>query len=302
MKSEDILRVSYELRRLGFSSIEVSDMRTHLLTAHTELARILQDPTARKIFTISAEKYERDELGEPYEIGILERSGRVKQESEKGLFDRAAGREYDDPNKEMFHYSPALLQVLSADHRREYLAFLTALAEINSQAVCIVRHVVREIGKKHRSGLPGRPCRSLEDLLDGSTAITRLIEYGSVDGGVLDAQVHRDRDFVTVHHYSSEPGLYVFDKERNSYQTPEQATNVATVFTGEKFWGRTRGKYGAATPHGVYRNCRNRNVISTEKRFVAVTFVHSRLTRKDTEWIQDNLDKIGINQSQYKIA
>jgi hypothetical protein len=89
--------------------------------------------------------------------------------------------------------------------------------------------------------------------------------------------VHIDRNCVTIHWWSSRPGLYVFGPDGRKYSTNETAQDRIAMFPGKKFVGLTDCKYGLGTPHGVVDRMRAE---SLEDRFAIVTFVHSALTKE----------------------
>jgi hypothetical protein len=294
MESFELERVVTELRACGFTSLRSENMKPVVDVAIAEFTHILDDPDARRIFTIPEAQYQRDELGEPYELGILpKKSGEEKSPDKMGFFDKATRRTVDDPLKDRFHYAARLLHLLRPEDRTKYASFMSALDELSKSALSIVRQIAEEFDrvKAQHSRYKSYP-GSLTERMYGAVAITRLLRYGKAF-----AKVHRDRDGFSVHHYSSHSGLYLFDKKKKAHGIEETSPYSRSVFTGEKFWAATRGLFGTAVPHGVEASA----YIPPIPRFAIVTFIHIALTPADVKWLSEHVKEIEIDASLFKM-
>ena len=150
-------------------------------------------------------------------------------------------------------------------------------------------------------GLVGANTGTLSERLSSTQVITRLIRYEDIAGVLPDAQVHRDRALFTFHHYASAIGLCLFDKKKQPHHVEEMNPRSLTIFTGEKFWGITRGVFGTGVSHGAIDQRRVAGIRVKKRRFVIVTFVHALLTKEDEAWIRSNISKIRLNQKHYVI-
>lgn len=302
-----VLLAAAAIRAQGFASLPVRDMSDRLAVIRRGLWRILNDESGamQRAFTIDPSRYERDELDEPLEIGILKKKkGRVKQGKELGFFDRAAGRQKDDPNKERFHYAPSLLALISEETRSAHAKFLTALSDINTEAHNIALVFASEMDRvngmlprEHLSTYVG----SFVERITSSCTITRLVRYRHVAGRVSDAKVHRDRDFLSVHHYSNASGLCFFDKKDDRIEVDNEVDpSSVSIFTGEKFWAVTRGVFGTGALHGVFDRRRAQESLLDEERFAVVSFIHVPLETRDLLWLRAHLDEIHIDQGRFQ--
>lgn len=284
----------------GFTTIAVDNMEEAFLLASEGFEVLLNTPWLRQLFTIPENQWKRDELGEPYEIGLLDKKrGELKESDTEGFFDKAAGRKYNDVNKERFHYSDDLLNYLPNNYQS---GFLTGVKSLNNTARLVVERLFNAFMRDYQFISAIESPETLIDRCEHMMVTTRLIRYGAVSGTALDAQVHRDRCTITVHHWSNHAGLRVFDRQQIPHLTDETDPASVTVFTGEKFWGMTRGVFGTGVPHGVLDERRIQNVHNETPRFVAVSFVHVPLTLGDCAWMKAHLADIKIDQSLYEMV
>ena len=287
----------------GFAQVRTDDNSQSLRVIRHYFNLLLSDPAAKAAFTISPELYQRDEVGEPYELGILtKKQGGTKEGAAVGFFDQAAGRKTDDPNKEQFHFSTDLYSLVIPSWKMRYYPFLFAISELNHSAITLVHELVAECDRMNATLPKERAYEAvLSERLGSMVAITRLIRYGEVEGDLPDAKVHRDRDFLTVHHYSSQPGLVLFDKDKRQHCCDETSPYSAIVFTGEKFWVVTRGKFGPGAVHGVLDERRKRGSRVGDPRLVAVTFVHIGMMSDDCAWLKEHVGDIKLDQQDYRL-
>lgn len=290
-----------DMQAQGFTTLSCKDMSQTIAIASRGFAALLADPAARAAFTIPSDAYPKDELGEPYELGILEeKCGEYKDVARLGFFDQAAGRVVDDVRKDRFHYAPKLLQLLPREVRLEHGGFLASLALLNTLAVEAVCQLTREFEKMKWSFRRSYPL-SLSSRLQYAFPITRIIRYGENNSALPDAQVHRDRDYLTVHHFSSVAGLSLFDNQNKAYTIPETDPRSVSVFTGEKFWALTRGVFGTGVPHGVFDLRRKHGAPRNSHRFVVVTFVHLPLDPADVAWLLEHKADIKLSGADYQL-
>lgn len=298
MNTFELARSVSELRARGFTSFDCENMMSAVRIAINGLNHILDDPDARRLFTIPEVQYPRDELGEPYEMGILpKKSGEEKLPDEMGFFDRAAGRTDDDPLKDRFHYTPKLLHLLHSTDRGRHAEFFAAVESFNRQALALVSELAGEFDRKKAAhpgvwGYPG----TLLGRMRNAVAITRLLRYEKAY-----AKVHRDRDGFSVHHYSSHPGLYLFDKKKVAHTIDETNPRSLAVFTGEKFWAVTRGRFGTGVPHGVSSLGKSSVASRIIPRYAIVTFIHINLSAADVGWLHEHLNQIEIDAALFKM-
>ncbi len=305
MNQASINRASNEICSQGFTSIPVTNSMPSIRGAYEGFQSILGSFELQKEFTINPLEYNHDELGEPYEVGLLqEKKGELKIGKAAGFFDKAAGRMSEDAHKHRFHYSRVLRSKLSSDVTLKHEHFLSSLANLNEGALVYTKAIASEIDKRNillSETDPKKYLGTLSERLINAQVITRLIRYEDIEGSLPDAQVHRDRALFTFHHYASAIGLCLFDKKKQSHHVDEMSPRSLTIFTGEKFWGITRGVFGTGVPHGAIDQRRTAGIHVKKKRFVIVSFVHSLLTKEDQAWIRSHISKIRLNQKQYVI-
>lgn len=297
MVHANLKKAAEDLCSKGFTVVPVEDMEDALLLANKGFERVLNTPWLRELFTIPETCWKRDELGEPYEIGLLrKKQGEQKQPDAEGFFDQASGRKYNDANKDRFHYSDDLMLHLPQNYQSDFLAGVVSLNKVARE---VADMLLIALMKNYQFISAIDSPETLIDRCEQMTVTTRLIRYGAVSGLSPDAQVHRDRCTITVHHWSNQAGLRLFDKEHNVHLTTETDSTQVTVFTGEKFWAMTRGIFGTGAPHGVRDERRITGEYDETPRFVAVSFVHIPLTEADCQWMKEHVGEIKLNQSLY---
>ena len=206
---------------------------------------------------------------------------RIKDNSESGL----TGRK-DDERKYVFHYRKGL----EADFRRRrapvkrYEAFFLSCEALDTAAYEMALEVGRLFDRWNRSraGYPG----SLEERIREGYCITRILRYLPREGGAPDAKVHFDHACITVHWWSSHPGLSLFDRRGNPIKVAETSTDRIAVFTGRGFVGATRGVFGQGIPHGVRDPRRDGGSSGFGDRYAIVSFIHCALSEDDRAWMQ----------------
>jgi hypothetical protein len=271
--------------------------------------RILDTETDLNEFRIPESEYQHDEVGEPMEVGLLYAKNGTKKEKETlGFFDKHAGRTHEDPHKHRFHYQRGLEDRFSPRIRTAYAAFFTALNDINKSARNAALAVAKGIDAKERT-LPKEE-RSYKGSLIGrirqDRVITRLIRYEDIvdrtttNGKLLDAQTHRDRCCFTVHHYANARGLFLANRNGTRIWTNETTPKERLIFTGEKFWAVTQGRYGTGILHGVHdsRALDAQQAVNQTQRFVVVSFVHCALLPLDIEYFKENSALMRVEKSR----
>lgn len=291
------------LKEQGFIELPTPSCKTDIKFASIGLSRMLDTDPLRSDFIIGEQRYPRDELGEPLELGLLDtKQGEKKEGTNLGVFDSAAGRTHNDAGKNRFHFADPLVSMLSVRAKSEYASFLRSAQRFNAIAKKLALSVADEFDRVNallpvHERFPG----SLRERLEHMFIITRLIRYHPLRAQIPDAQVHCDRSLFTVHHYSSASGLRVFDKAKQSHATDETNPETLCLFTGEKFRIATRGMFGPAAAHGVYDERRLGTAPTPEggMRFVAVTFVHCALCAEDVAWFLQHKALFLLVQSEF---
>ena len=289
------------LLRQRYYRVACDDMSCVLLRAKKGFLELLNDPR-HKEFCINPNIYSKDEFGEPYEIGLLhKKSGQKKSLGNKGFFDKLAGRTKEDPMKQRFHYTGALMEILPEELKNAYREFLDACAEMNDMAKQEIMTLCHALDSYNAVRSMPLYNGSLVERMNKGIVITRLALYLPVKGRAPDAQPHADRDLFTVHPYSSHPGLYFFGEDKRAIAARETATDDQLVFIGDKFQGITRGKHGRSMVHGVRDPRRKAGIIpETEARFTVVSFAQCALSADDVKYMKRNPKKFVIDQSQYR--
>lgn len=305
MKKIDFNEVMHSLAQRGFIEIPAADSASDIKFARQGLSRLLDTDPLRSDFVFPDDSYPSDELGEPLELGLLGiKLGDKKEGGKLGVFDRVSGRTHDDAGKNRFHFADALLPLLSRRAKSEYASMLRSCQRFNGTARTIALALATEFDRLNAiSHEDARYPGSMRERLQGMFVITRLIRYHPLEERIPDAQVHCDRALFTVHHYSSAPGLRVFDKALVAHATDETNPRAVCCFTGEKFRIVTRGKFGSAAAHGVFdqRRLGAMSAPPGEMRFVAVTFVHCSLTADDVAWFHGHEQDFKLDRSLYKL-
>ncbi len=142
----------------------------------------------------------------------------------------------------------------------------------------------------------------LVESLDRGRCITRVLRYQQRDSGstVPDAKIHIDRSFLTIHHWSSHPGLRVFDRNSKPHTVNETSADTVAVFPGKKFAALTRGFHGYGTPHGVLDERRGKDTDDTTDRFAIVSFVHPRPQPDHAAWLHNHRSEIEAYEKSFK--
>jgi len=192
-------------------------------------------------------------------------------------------RRSDDEQKWFFHhYGPPThlhLQVSGAPVHR-YERFFLALTKVNARAKRLAYDLARELDRRHTC--PGGP---LSPRIEKNHCVTRVLRYLKRDEAKApDATVHLDRNCITVHWYSSHPGLRIFGPDGQAHTARETAMDRIVFFTGKKFAAATRGEFGLGTPHGVKDDARHAR--TNDDRLALVSFVHCGLHEHDAAWLK----------------
>ncbi len=305
MDASGFFPVSRSLRDRGFVEFSVPDMSHEIGVIVRGFADLLADEESVVAMSFPENSYVRDEFGEPFEFGILAPKTGGEKGDRAGFFDTVSGRKTEDANKRRFHYLTSLITAVPSHLFERHFDLFAALEALNRSAMEVAIGIARALDEDNPDmPLARRYVGSLARRLEGGVAVTRLIRYGNIAGNAPDAQVHRDRGFLTVHAYASAPGLVIYDGEdRPTRIRGETDPTSVAVFTGEKFWGSTRGKLGFGAPHGVYDARRGEPQGSPrEDRITIVTFVHDRLTWGDKKWMRHHAKELYLDQNRFRVA
>lgn len=259
-------------------------------------ARLLDEEPNRDLFLIPEERYERDENGEEYEVGLLpKRTGGLKRTLTPT--EMVEGRTSYDSNKWRFHYGDDLLRHLAEfpELLHKHRDFLSACRILNNRAAHLAKSLARAFDQ---SGRPG----NLEAKFASGKSFTRVLRYEQPVAGAPDAGLHRDRSALTFHWYSSHPGLVLFNHAGNSMSGSETDPRTIIAFPGTKFWAMTRGEYGSGTIHGV-RDVRHQSESERTlvQRYAIVTFVHPTLDAEDVAFMREHIAALHIDQRAFHI-
>lgn len=289
--------------RDGFCEIAWPSVRSLTDRVKRGYWRLLDRDNLRHHFEIPSHEYDHDELGNPLEIGLLDkRKGAEKKELTP--LEIAEGRKHYDANKCVFHYNEDLLSRLRKQRGlvEESSDIFGPCAQLNIDASHIARAIGALFDEKNAQKRTGHYPGSFAESIVDSLATTRLLRYERPKGKVPDASPHRDRCAITVHWISSHPGLGLFAPDGRLLTANETDPEKILIFPGQKFWGATRGIYGTGTLHGVLDRRRMEGKrTSRSYRFVAVTFVHSKLDPETVAWMTANWNDLRIDPDDYKL-
>lgn len=192
-----------------------------------------------------------------------------------------------DDRKFRFQFTPEMVPDVPPDALDvpEVRRMLQALGRIEARA-CTIAHAALESYDTENTG--GREYRgSLAALLHGGRCITRVLRYRDRTDAAPDAKPHIDRSLLTVHNWSSHPGLRVLTPHGNVRMVRETSPKSVTLFGGEKLFALSRGVLGFGTPHGV-RDERRVHGTRSEDRYAIVSFVHPITRLCDANWLLAN--------------
>ncbi len=181
----------------------------------------------------------------------------------------------------------------------EYLGVFDACAQFNATARRLALEIATGLDELNEQDAPAsRYKRSFRDRIIGGRVVTRLLRYMPQSKGDPLANLHRDRCAITVHWFSSHPGLVVFGPDKKPIPMRDTDPSEILMFLGEKAWIATRGKYGTGVLHGA-SNLKGL-APAHENRFVAVTFVHCELD-PDLEWKEANRKVLELDPADYPL-
>ncbi len=284
-------RVRADLVSQFYAEIETPSIGRLVRTLCRGFDRMILDESHRHRFTVNPLHFAHDETGEELEFGLMRRVGSAKSVlSEQEI---AEGRTTHDRNKWVFHYAPELMEYLEVDPdlKREYDGFLRACQTLHQRARAYAHLLAQAF-----DAVPHRYPESMASKVAHAPAYTRLLRYDVVPSKVMDAGLHRDRSAFTVHHFSSHPGLVLFDRALQPVAGSETDVRKALIFPGLKFWMATRGEYGTGTIHGVRDLRRDEAVPGAQtSRYAMVSFVHTKLSPGDLEFFASRKTELMID-------
>lgn len=291
----------------GFVEIPCTSVQRLFDQARTGFTRLLLEGTKehRTAFRVPVRDWERDEISEPIEYGLLpERRGKAKKTLTR--LERAENRRRADPNKKLLHYHPRLLMRLFEQDPSLislYADLLGSCGIFNSAAHNIALALSYEFDAKNEK----RPAKkqypgSLFMQTHMGETVTRLLRYAVVQKSKFDAGVHRDRGCWTVHAHSSHPGLGVFDRKGQLVSVNENDPKHILLFPGVKWSIVTRYFYGLGLFHGA-KDTRRQTAESLVGaiRDVTVSFAHCRLSDGDLKWFYAQPNDSRLDTKQYQL-
>jgi len=261
-----LLHSQRDCRKKGFAEIPIDPNRidTVIKSIIEGMRRMTDSEADQKRFAASV--IGRDEMGWDRGAGLWRRA---KDESK--FFYHLHG---DQPNKDALSGIP------------EYESFFEGCDLLNTYAHQLVIRVAEMFDMHDRKNGTAYPSSLAEKFRNG-TVVTRVLRYLERSERSVDAAIHLDRSGMTVHWYSSHPGLAIIDNRGHPQRIRETALDTIALFPGKKFAATTRGVYGPGTLHGV-RAERNDGVRAD--RFAVVTFVHPRLDPEDVIFLKEKKD------------
>jgi hypothetical protein len=230
--------------------------------------------------------------------GLFDRNGEAKKELS---LREAAEKSTAYDNKWFFHCYPWTREALQDQGApvEKFAGLFNACEHFNHAAMRLalaLGHGLDEINETApQRHYPGR----LVDRFTRSKVVTRLLRYKSKAADAPLGKVHRDRCGITVHWYSSHPGLRVFEADKRPVLVHDDDPGRVLAFLSENAWAATRGLFGTGVLHGASNLVHG--VGSEDERFVAVTFVHCKLDEADLQWKESHRNELEINPADYPL-
>lgn len=191
------------------------------------------------------------------------------QQDDKGQYDKALSQWRDDERKTIFHYSPAVPEVLKdlGAPVSEWRSFFEPCEQVFRTCHAIGMAVVRELD----SALPGYGFEASCEAAGIEEQNLRLLSYEPRTGSTETAKSHQDRCLLTLHVYQSAPGLYVGPTKDTKLRV-DIPQGHAAVFLGRKAEQMTAGKVS-----GLWHGTEEVPVLEPEGRRAMVFFLHSNV-------------------------
>lgn len=205
-------------------------------------------------------------------------------------YEQETGLRAPEPHKQDYKYvlqfTPDMVMDRSVLSEPIVRSLFAALGRIDEHAREAALHVAVALDRRRR--FP----HSIATALESGRVITRVLRYLPKRDETPDAKVHIDRSFLTVHYWSSHPGLRIFDPRGGIVPVRETSSRDIVVFPGRKFAALSRGTLGYGTPHGVRDERRKNGSHGGEDRYAIVSFVHPKSTVEDAAWLHAHRDEI----------
>ncbi len=289
----------------GFAEVPWGDLRPLFNQAQLGLERLIlkETETRRQHFRVPDQLWQRDEIGEEYEIGLLVKR-RGDKKKQLSILEASEKRLRFDGNKYRFHYHSSLLEHLYQKDRSiisTYADLLGPCALFNAAGYHIALAMSALFDELNRKEATGKqyPGSLLAQTLQ-SMVVTRLLQYMVSPALGVDAAVHRDRGCFTMHWLSSNPGLVLFDHEGKARSAHEHDPHMMLIFPSVKFWVITRERFGLGLFHGAKDTRRDSGALAEEAmRYVAVTFSHAALGTDDLSWLTQHIDDPRLESSRF---
>lgn len=255
-------------RGFAETNIDTSILAQHIAPIRDGMRRLTSSDEALQLFPHKVIAI--DEMGWDQEVGLIRRTGGVAPKKIEEKF--------------FFHYIPRANWSEEEMGGRDFREFVESCDAINTAAKKIALALASEIDAIHSDESAER--REFAAQMKDAHCVTRVLRYleRPAEEKSADAFTHIDRGAITVHWWSSHPGLVVFDRNGQPHRVAENEWDKIAVFAGKKFGGFFGGRYGFGTPHGV-RDPRRATGVRDGDRFAIVSFVHVRLAPEMVEWM-----------------